>query len=395
MKGLIIWLMAAGVFGTLLAMWALEDPGYVALSRGELMVQMSMVTAIGILLLAVVALLLVVRVIAILWMPGRWARKQLLAGSKTRATRRTNRGFLAYLMGDFDKARQQLLASVGNVDSPMLNYLLAARSSQYLGESDRALELLDEAQLADGTAQAVIIMVQAEIYQQQGHWEQSIAILQRLENANNNSAMRLLAVAYEELKDFSALYQLLPTLEKSGVFDATKLESLHRAAAAGQLDRAMNDIQRGHSDDSALVAIWESFTKQDRHNAVLAAHYASILQQLAADRDAEKLLRPLLNSQSPDVLIEAYGQLKGSDAMKQLKKLQGLDRADRTALIALARLSCSAELWGQAKEYYQRAISLTMSAKVALELASVLRKLKDESGAIELERSALAALAQT
>jgi HemY protein len=238
-------------------------------------------------------------------------------------------------------------------------------------------------------------MVQAEIYQQQGHWEQSIAILQRLENANNNSAMRLLAIAYEELKDFSALYQLLPTLEKAGVFDAAKLESLHRAAAAGQLDRAMNDIQRGHSDNSALVAIWESFTKLDRHNAVLAAHYASILQKLAAESDAEKLLRPLLNSQSPDVLIEAYGQLKGSDAMKQLKKLQGMDRTDRTALIALARLSCSAELWGQAKDYYQRAIALTMSAKVALELASVLRKLKDESGAIELERSALAALAQT
>jgi uncharacterized protein HemY len=72
-----------------------------------------------------------------------------------------------------------------------------------------------------------------------------------------------------------------------------------------------------------------------------------------------------------------------------------MDRTDRTALIALARLSCSAELWGQAKDYYQRAIALTMSAKVALELASVLRKLKDESGAIELERSALAALAQT
>lgn len=394
MKRLIIWLMVAGVSGTLLAMWALEDPGYVALARGELMVQMSMVTAVGILLLAMVCILLVVRVIAILWMPGRWARQQLLAGSKTRATRRTNRGFLAYLMGDFGKARQQLLASVGNVDSPMLNYLLAARSSQYLGESDRALELLEEAQLADGNAQAAIIMVQAEIYQQQGHWEQSIAILQRLENANNNSALRLLAIAYEELKDFSALYQLLPKLEKHSVFDAAKLESLHLAAAAGQLDRAMNDIEKGHADNSALATIWDSLTKQDRRNAGLAAHYASILKKLSAETDAEKLLRPLLNSQSPDVVIETYGQLKGSDSMKQLKKLQGLDRTDRTALIALARLSCSAELWGQAKDYYQRAIALTMSATVALELASVLRKLKDESGATEIERSALVALAQ-
>ncbi|MEQ3696436.1 MAG: heme biosynthesis HemY N-terminal domain-containing protein [Pseudomonadales bacterium] len=394
MKRLIIWLMVAGVSGTLLAMWALEDPGYVALARGELMVQMSMVTAVGILLLAMVCILLVVRVIAILWMPGRWARQQLLAGSKTRATRRTNRGFLAYLMGDFGKARQQLLASVGNVDSPMLNYLLAARSSQYLGESDRALELLEEAQLADGNAQAAIIMVQAEIYQQQGHWEQSIAILQRLETANNNSALRLLAIAYEELKDFSALYQLLPKLEKHSVFDATKLESLHLAAAAGQLDRAVNDIEKGHTDNSALAAIWDSLTKQDRRNAGLAAHYASILKKLSAEADAEKLLRPLLNSQSPDVVIETYGQLKGSDSMKQLKKLQGLDRTDRTALIALARLSCSAELWGQAKDYYQRAIALTMSATVALELASVLRKLKDESGATEIERSALVALAQ-
>ncbi|RMA82208.1 HemY protein [Umboniibacter marinipuniceus] len=393
MKRMIIWLMVAAVAGTLLAMWALEDPGYVALARGEVMVQMSMVTAIGLLVLTIAAVLVMIRLVAILWMPGRWARQQLLAGSKTRATRRTNRGFIAYLMGDFAKARQQLLASVGNVDSPMLNYLLAARSSQYLGENDRALELLEEAQLADENAQAAIIMVQAEIYQQQGHWEQSIAILQRLENTDNNSALRLLAMAYEELKDFASLYQLLPKLEKYRVFDAEKLSALHLAAATGQLDRAMNDIEKGHADNSSLAAIWGSLAKQDRRNASLAAHYASILKQRAAESDAEKLLRPLLERQSPDVLIEMYGQLKGSDAMKQLKKLQGLDRTDRTALIALARLSCGAELWGQAKDYYQRAIGLTMSAKVALELASVLRKLKDETGALEVERSALVALA--
>ena len=53
------------------------------------------------------------------------------------ASRLTTRGLVSYIEGNWAKARRELLRGARNNEAPLVNYLLAARSSARLGEPEQ------------------------------------------------------------------------------------------------------------------------------------------------------------------------------------------------------------------------------------------------------------------
>lgn len=390
MKRFIIGVAIALIIGSVIAQWLLSDAGFIYIERGESAISMSLATGLLVFLLAAAALWLSLFLIRVLWLPGRWARTTLVDGAKRRAVRRTNEGFIAYSAGDFKLARKRLLASVSNVDAPVINYLLAARSAQYLGDNTRALELLDEAQLVDSDAHPAVSMVKAEIFQQQGHWEQSIATLRQLPDADNPQALRLLVRAYQQLGDEEAIYELMPQLQKAGVYEDEALHEIRVATIAGMFSNCASRIRKGHAQEGDLDALKNKLKKPDAQSQAAAMNHASALLTLDKPKAAEKVLRPFMKRKVSAQLIELYSRTHGSDPLKQLKTLQGVSCDNRAVMtLALGRLSVRGELWGQAKDFYAQAFDLAPEVQTAKEYANLLRKLNDDQAAAKIEHRAI------
>lgn len=395
---MIRWLLiaSAAIFAGLLAsQWLIDDPGVVYIERGDTGVSLSLAAAILIVVTAVLALYLAWQLLKLLLFPGRWARKSLLEGSKARARKRTDKGFIAYSAGNFKQARQQLLASVGNVDSPVINYLLAARCSQFMGEDDRALELLEQAQLADPEAHPAVSVVQAEIYQQQGDWEQSLATLKPLEESRNAMVVRALVKVYEELGDYESLYGLIVATEKQKVLSSQELDRLRTRILNCWIDQQVDRIQRGRSPEDGLNTLFSNLSKSDQSRVEIVQAYAEGLMTLGMSQSAEKVLRPLIKRDVEPSLLALYGRTDGADVYKQIKLLQSVTSEDRHAMmLALARQSKRAELWGQARDFYQKCFELSPSVEVAKPYAEVLRAMDEPEAAAEVERTAIAAFSR-
>jgi len=387
----VVFAIAAIAVGLWVSDWLINDPGLVYIERGNTGISLSLATALLMIAVLGIVVYVVIQLLKLLLYPGRWARKSLLQGSKDRARKRTDKGFIAYSSGNFKQARQQLLASVGNVESPVINYLLAARCSQFIGDDDRALELLDQAQLADPEAHSAVSVVQAEIYQQRGDWEQSLATLKPLEQKNNAMAIRSLATTYETLGDFESLYELTRLLEKQQVLSKPELAILRETTVIRWIEQCVDHIRRGRKSDESLSDMFDSIAKRDREKESIALAYARALIALSKTEQAEQFLRPLMKRDVSAKLLTVYGETDGSDVFKQLKLLQSVRCEDRFAvMLAMARQSRRAELWGQARDFYSRCFEMNATIGVAKPYAAVLRSMGEVEAAIEVEHRAVA-----
>ena len=116
------------------------DPGYLLLAYGNYTLESSL--WVGLLLLLVLILVLYGAISLIRRLLG--GRKSLAGwwGSRrSRATSRlTTRGIISFNQGNWARARRQLLRGARNNEAPLANYLMAARASYHLGETDKIQE---------------------------------------------------------------------------------------------------------------------------------------------------------------------------------------------------------------------------------------------------------------
>jgi HemY protein len=238
-------------------------------------------------------------------------------------------------------------------------------------------------------------VVQAEIYQQQGDWEKSLATLKPLEESRNAMVVRALARVYEELGDYASLYALIATTEKQKVLSSQELDRLRTRILNCWIDQQVDRIQRGRSPEDGLSTLFASLSKSDQSRVEIVQAYAKGLMTLGMSQSAEKVLRPLIKRDVEPSLLALYGRTDGVDVFKQIKLLQSVTCDDRHAMmLALARQSKRAELWGQARDFYQKCFELSPSVEVAKPYAEVLRAMDEPDAAAEVERTAIAAFSR-
>ena len=135
-------LLAAAVGFTMLAQ---RDPGYILLSYDGWSVESSLslfILALGVTIL--VSYFVLRLLFGTLHIPGRlgyWRRHR----RSLRARAATNRGLLALAEGNWPKAERFLSRFAGSSDTPLLNYLGAARAAQKQGADGRRDQYLSQA----------------------------------------------------------------------------------------------------------------------------------------------------------------------------------------------------------------------------------------------------------
>ena len=385
MKLGILLLIVAVVLGGLVGTLVVRDPGYVLVSYADLAVEMSLWLA----LLILVAVYVLIRLLAFVFNGSKATGGRVndwLSRRRSRSAReRTVRGLLLMAEGEWAEARKILVASAGDVTSPLINYLNAARAAHELGDTQGRDDLLREAHQSTPGSRFAVGLTQAELQMASKQWEQSLATLLQLrsESPAHRQVLRMLARCFEELHDWQALVELLPALKKQKV--DVDLDALTARAWDERLRQA----------GATPASVWKAVPKDLRRDEALISAYAQALIEAGEPDEAEVVLRGSLARQWSDALVVLYGRVQTTDCARQLITAEGWLKErpnDAPLLLTLGRICLMNQQWEKAREYLELSLRLKRSSEVYAELGRLCSALGDSERGSEYLRLAIPSL---
>lgn len=302
------------------------------------------------------------------WLSGRHSR---------RSQEQTTRGLIAFIEGNWRSSRNMLDKAAAKSETPLINYLIAARASHALGDEQQTKHYLKLADQSTTGASIAVDLTQAELQLRSGHLEQSLATLMRVRrNASKHPyVLALLKSVYLGLKDWQELLTLLPELKKHHVIPTSEIEELELTASKALVE---DTSKHAKSPREELSKLWQSLPKAVTRNSDVAACYVRELIAHNNQTEAEKIIRTQLRRDWNKALVKLYGVVEGEDPNKQLMHAEAWLQErnnDAILLLSLGRLSLRNSLWGKAREYFENSRKLECSSEVCAELGRLLAHL--------------------
>jgi HemY protein len=364
-----------------LTLLAQRDPGYVLINYAGWSVESSLSLFMVVTVLAFLAFYLAIRLLSGTWhLPQRmrhWKRRSRAARSRVR----TNRGLIALAEGNWASAEKLLSRAAKSSDTPLINYLGAARAAQKQDSESRRDQYLSQAYQSMPDAELAVGLTQADVQLSQGQAEQALATLRHLRSIapKHTYVLYLLKKLYQKLQSWDDLLELMPELRRHNVLGAEEFSALEHRLHVMRLSAAGLSLEQ-------LNQRWEQVPKSLHQDPELLASYANQLRHLGADSEAEAILRGHLKKTWDPELIHIYGLLKGSDPNLQLTTAeQWLKQHEHhpELLLACGRLCLHDKLWGKARSYLEASLGMDARAETCCELGNLLHQLgeKDEAAA--------------
>jgi HemY protein len=377
MRKLFVLILIALLLGVGIVAVIETDPGYVLLSYGNYTLETSL--WVGLLLLLVFTLLVygVVRLTRKIF-SGQNSLLSWLGSRKARqSSRLTSRGLISFIEGNWSKARRQLLRGARNNETPLLNYLMAARASYALNEPEKMREYLSAAEDSDSEAGIAVELTQAELKLAAGQYEQALATLVRARrNAGRHPhVLDLMCQAYDGLQDWKSLSELLPELKKYQLMPEAELLALNRKVHTQLLREGLGD---GQDAAAELHQRWKTLPADLKRDGTLLNFYVAKLIEKDEHASAEKVLTRALKQDWDSELVRLFGLVKGANVSRQLALAEGWlssHKGDPLLMLTLGRLSARNKLWGKARDYFESSYKLRRSAEVCAELGRLLAAL--------------------
>lgn len=365
-----------------------QDPGYVLIALHHWTLETTLWVGLGIIVLLFVFLHLVLLSLSWLgqlpysWSSWRAKRRAHLAQTKTR------QGLIEFSEGHWLRAKNCLIKALPDADTPLLNYLTAARAAQEMGEYQMRDNFLREAQQCMPEAKIAVELTQAQLQLANRQWEQALATLRHLRDIapNHPYVLKLLVELYQEVKDWQQVIALLPDLKR------------YRVIASESFEQLQHD---------AYIQVLSELIKQDQVDAV-NAFYAELSRTLKDDPkmvfilcryflekgeivQAEERLRRCLRQTFDESLIDLYGQIStpGVARLNFIESLLNKHPHSSAIYLCLGRLCQSNQLWGKAKSYIEESLRLSATPVAYKELGELLEQLGDETGAFRAYRQGL------
>ena len=368
------------------AHFLLADPGYVIINFRGYTVEMSVPVLLGIAVLLVVTIWLIRKIVLAPRRLGEAAGRYRSARSGKKLTQ----GLIAMAEGNLARGEKMLGRSATTSDSPLMNYLQAARAAHLQGRDERRDEWLRLAYKETPEATNAVLLTQAEFQIDRGQKELALATLRRIdENSRDHAqALALLGRLYYELEDWDALQALLPRLRKNkqlkpGLLDRWTIR-IHKEKLNAALDATETD------------EIWKTVARPLKNDAtLLEAYYTSLLRSGEHDR-VEKELTSALKTQWRGELVRLFGLVESGDTTRQLKRAEGWLKNhgdDPDLLLASARLCLRNELWGKARSYLETVINLRPTPEAYQEYGNLLNQMGEADAAADAYREGLGLVA--
>jgi HemY protein len=372
---LTIYIVLVLAIAMVLAIAAVQDPGYALLVRPPWSVEMPLTLFALMLLLAFIALYLLGRVVThLLHIPRGMSLWQSRRRSE-KAREALTEGLTHLAMGEWLKAEFDLKASLANSQAPLINYLALAMAAQGRGDRAKRDDYLAQAHAAIPENALAIGMTQGLLQALAGQREQALATLSELRQQapDHKYVLKLLADIYVELKDWAELGYLLPDLRKHKTIDAKRLEALEVKVHQELLKPALPS-----GSLSILRRAWEAVPDHLKENAELLAIYTRQLILQRQYDEAETLLRQAIGHEWNENLVALYGLAHSTGIRRQFDTALRWRQNHGTSPalhLALGRLAMANGANDDALGYLQRALELGANTEAHLELGRALERL--------------------
>lgn len=368
------------------AHFLLADPGSVLIEFQGTYYQMTVPVLVGM----VVALLVAVWVVRKIIVAPRRLGEAAGRIRSARSGQKMTKGMIAVAEGNLARGEKMLGRAARTSDSPLFNYLQAARAAHLQGRDERRDEWLRLAFQETPEAANAVLLTQAEFQLDRDQYEQALATLRRLEEDSKNHvhALALMGRLYFKLEDWTALGEILPRLRKNTQIKPEVLDRWTVRVHKEALDSA--------ADAETLDVTWKGITRSLKTDTtLLEAYYRGLMRAGLHDR-AEKELATSLKSNWRGPLVRLFGLVEATDTTKQLKRAEGWLKnhgEDPDLLLAAARLCLRNELWGKARSYLETVISMRPTPEAYQEYGALLAQMGEANAAADAYRDGLGMVA--
>jgi HemY protein len=381
-----LYLVAALLAGALLASLLRVDAGYVAISFAGRLIETSFITFLLLMLAAYFLLWFVLRMIRL----RRLRRQAQTLRREQRARADLARGVLELAEGHWSAAELTLTRSARDTQHPEVNYLIAARAADLQGAHERRAGWLRMAREAAPDEVAPVLVTQAEMQLKQKQFDDACATLQELDSSShqNPRGLLLLARLYRQQGDTAKLRALEPKLRGARGIRAAAIDEL--------MDQAYLEMLRVAADSGnreQLERVWNDASKPATRRPEIVVAYARGLMRNGRHVAAEKVLRDFLDDEWNDGVAATYGELEIPDALEPLgvaERWLRSRREDPVLLLACARLSLRAELYGKARSYLEASLGARRDPATYQLLGTLLDQLGEKERAAQVLQQGLA-----
>jgi HemY protein len=302
---------------------------------------------------------------------------------------KTQHGLSLLIEGRWAKAEKMLLQGSTNQGvEPLMNYLGAARAAQELKAYDRRDKYLRAAYKLAPHAELAIGLTQAELEIEHEQYEQASLTLIRLRGITRRHprVLKLQEKVFVRLGDWQGLHKLLPELRRAKVLSGEQADQFEKniycqmLRAAGTKDRA--DLQR----------VWNDMPRSARKNPDIVLAYVQQLVTFGDHVEAEQLIQKTLKYDWQPDLMKIYSGFKFDNLNRQLViagawlKMYG---TKPEILLFLGKICVQIQLWGKAKDYFEKCLAQGANAEAALAYGKLLEQLGDNDEAVDQYREVL------
>ena len=389
MKGL-LYTLAIIIFAASVALFMRQDPGYVLISVQNYTVELSLaLLVVGILLFTATvhySLKAFSKVISAPKALQNWQVKRI----NQKANVALKQGLLAESQGAWKQAEKNLITHVRETETPMINYLAAARVAQAQGASERRDLYLKKAYEAAPKGDIAVELTQAELQIEEGQYEQALATLNHVYQLapKNTHVLRLMARLHQDLGEWEKLVLLIPVLEQRKALPAPRLETMTRTTNIAILKSA---IESG--DSVQLHNAWNEMPKSLRHDVELLTLYLQALVKKGDHQNAARYIDEQLKQFWNDDLVRLYGRLELPNTQHQLKVAEDwlpYRKDNPVLLLTLGRLCEKLKLWGKARAYLESATRFGRDPEAFYTLARLLEGMGEKEQSAVYYRKGLA-----
>ncbi|HTM63127.1 MAG TPA: heme biosynthesis HemY N-terminal domain-containing protein [Gammaproteobacteria bacterium] len=306
-----------------------------------------------------------------------------------RSYNKTQHGLSLLIEGRWAKAERLLLqGSKQQGVEPLMNYLGAARAAQELNAIERRDTYLRKAYQLAPNAELAIGLTQAELEIEQDQLEQASITLLKLRalSKRHPRVLKLQEKVYVKMGDWQKLQMLLPDLRKAKVLTPDQALHFEKNIYCQMLMAA------GTKDRTELTRIWNEMPRSARKNPDIVLAYVQQLMTFGDHAEAEQLIQKTLKYNWQPDLMKIYSKFSFDNLNRQLViagawlKIYG---NKPEILLFLGKTCMQIQLWGKAKDYFERCLAQGPNPEAALEYGRLLERLGENEEAVEQYREVL------
>lgn len=371
--GLIIVL--ALLFGSVAAHFLLEHNGYVLINFRGYTVEMS----VPVLIFVTFIVYLAIRSLVRLWRAPRELGEMAAKARSKRASKRITKGFIALSEGKLARGERLLTKGAAESQTPLLNYLTAARAAQAQGDRQRRDGWLKMAQDSGSGAENAVLLTQAELQIAADEYSAARKSLTKIRTSqpNHPQALKLFGELLHIEQDWPALSDLLPQLRRTKIISARQLDEWTIESFEAQLAVPNLDLD-------SINAYWNNLPRAMRKNGrLIRARIRSMVAGNNTDLAATTICKALKTDWDSE-LVAIYGKLKlgGKDGqLRQTEKWLNRYPEDPVILLAAGRACLRNELWGKARSYIESSIAIEATPAAYHELGQLMLRIDEPAAA--------------